>query len=120
MVMKNTDISKKEKNGMDKDIAYKIEIEFKPGLSDEEYANLKRIAQAAYNNRCGTMLDISDEANKCIFEGGEVTFNCILLAQRELTSNKEFLIRLEKWDWEDYLEPEESGSVFEVAKRRYQ
>lgn len=105
---------------MDKDIAYKIEIEFKPGLSDEEYANLKRIAQAAYNNRCGTMLDISNEANKCIFEGGEDKFNCIGIAQREITSNKEFLMQLQKWDLEDFLEPEESGSVLEVAKRRYQ
>lgn len=105
---------------MSKNIAHRIEIEFYPGLSNAEYANLKRIAQAAYNNRCGTMLDISDEVNKCIFEGGENIFNCILLAQRELTSNKEFLMQLEKWDWEDFLEPEESGSVLEVAKRRYQ
>lgn len=103
---------------MNKDIAHRIDIEFKKGLSDEKYLELKQIAQAAYNNRCGTMLDISDKVNKCIFEGGENTFNCILLAQRELTPNKEFLMQLEKWDWEDFLEPEESGSVLEVAQRR--
>ena len=102
---------------MNNNIVYRVEMKFKEGLEEEKYAELKQIAQAAYDNRCGTMLDISDEVNKCIFEGGEDTFNCILLAQRELTPNKEFLMQLEKWDWEDFLEPEESGSVLEIAQR---
>lgn len=102
---------------MNNNIVYRVEMKFKEGLEEEKYAELKQIAQAAYDNRCGCVLDSCTDKDKCIFEGDQFIHDSLIVAEEGIDGNELIFPFLEEWNWIDMEYPEESDSILEACKK---
>lgn len=78
---------------------------------------LAALADRAFDNRAGRVENSSQAPYELLHQGDEGDFGCLSLGLMTLGENREFLARVEAWQWIDEEEPEESCDVLEELRR---
>jgi hypothetical protein len=98
---------------------YKTLIDLNQNVSNEVLGRLSSIVVNAFNNRAGSLINVSSNPYRFVFEGEEDDYGCLQLGNLALDKNQEFRKYVINWNWEDE-EPEESCDlIVEFSKPVY-
>ena len=90
---------------------YKYVIQINPEATEDRLNELRAKADRAFSNRVGTVVNISKDPYKFVYEGGEEERGCLDVGMLELVKDKQFLAYVSSWYWVDEEEPGESCDV---------
>ncbi len=90
---------------------YKSVIQIRPETSEDILNELRAKADRAFSNRAGTVVNMSKDPYKFVYEGREEEYGCLNIGMLELVKDKQFLSFVSSWRWVDEEEPGESCDV---------
>lgn len=93
---------------------YRNVIDIRREVPNDVLKALVVVADKAFNNRAGSVKNVSPFPYRFVYEGGEGEYGCLNLGMLSLWEKKDFVSHVLKWEWIDEEEPDESCDVMEV------
>ena len=90
---------------------YKSVIDFNQEIPIEKLGALAEMADRAFNNRAGHVMNRSKSPYRLSYEGEKKHFACMQLGMLALEKEKSFLSCVSAWNWIDEDEPEENEDI---------
>lgn len=92
---------------------YGTVIEVKSDIASDVLSQLQYIIENAFSNRAGSVMNISKEAHRFEFIGGEKDYGCLEVGLLKLKRDTFFLDYVQMWKWID-VNPDECCDVLEI------
>lgn len=92
---------------------YKNVIKLKDNLPAFMYIDLCAVANKAFNNRAGKIVNTSSFSSELVFAGNKGDYGCLIVGVMSLKKNKDFLSCVKSWQWID-INPSESCDVLKI------
>lgn len=96
---------------------YKSVIDIQKGISEELLETLKDIAEKAFNNRMGKVLNVSENPYCLVYAGEEEERACLEIGMLILKKNLLFLQNINSWQWIDE-DPSENCDLLKLFTKR--
>lgn len=93
---------------------YSSIIEIKKNVNGEALRKLREVAEKAFDNRAGSVKNISRNPYRLVFCGGEDKFGCLEVGMLELEDRYDFLNQVDSWHWVDEDDPSENCDILQV------
>lgn len=98
---------------------YQSIIQLDNKLPDEKIQEITKLIDAAFDNRCGKVINSSNNPYILKYEGSKKDYPCMDISQIELITNSpEVLNYIVAWNWVDEI-PEENCDMMEIYKKYY-
>lgn len=92
---------------------YSTIIELKNNIEKDVLERLKKNIESAFENRCGKVINTSEDPYRFEFTGGEEAYACLDLGVLKLKRDQEFRAAVDKWEWIDE-DPAECCDMIEI------